>query len=132
MDDSTKASQNSQIVQIPRISFQKRLFTLEQARELFPIVKKITHAAFVELHPEITRLQYLRSSGADVAELECDLEHRIEAWAKKLTKLGCTVKGLWLVDFDNGDGYYCWKYPEESLDHFHPYDQGFGTRTPIC
>ena len=22
------------------------------------------------------------------------------------------------MDFDNGEGYYCWQYPEETITHF--------------
>ena len=38
----------------------------------------------------------------------------VEAWAEAVRALGLEVKGLWLVDFDNGEGYYCWKYPEDT------------------
>jgi hypothetical protein len=41
------------------------------------------------------------------------------------------VKGLWLVDFDNGSGYYCWRYPELRLEYYHSYDGGFGSRMRI-
>ena len=44
--------------------------------------------------------------------------------------MGLEIKGLWLVDFDSGAGYYCWKYPESSLGHFHGYDEGFSGRVP--
>ena len=42
--------------------------------------------------------------------------------------LGADVKGLWLVDFDTGAGYYCWKWPEEELAYFHGYEEGFAGR----
>jgi hypothetical protein len=41
------------------------------------------------------------------------------------------VKGLWLVDFDSGDGYWCWAYPEADLGHWHSYEGGFGARVPV-
>ena len=47
------------------------------------------------------------------------------------TRLGIEVKGLWLIDFDNGSGYYCWQYPEESLQYFHGYDDGFSGRVKL-
>ena len=37
----------------------------------------------------------------------------------------------WLVDFDNGEGYYCWKYPEDTVGHFHGYEDGFAGRISI-
>ena len=37
------------------------------------------------------------------------------------------------VDFDNGDGYYCWKCPEVTILHYHCYDEGFaGRMTIVC
>ena len=45
--------------------------------------------------------------------------------------LGLEAKGLWLVDFDNGEGYYCWSYPEPTIAHYHTYDAGFAGRITI-
>ena len=36
-----------------------------------------------------------------------------------------------VVDFDNGEGYYCWRYPEETIGHYHGYDDGFAGRMKI-
>ena len=51
--------------------------------------------------------------------------------AREMEALGLEVKGLWLVDFDSGGGFYCWRWPEPALAHFHTYDEGFDGRTPI-
>ena len=48
-----------------------------------------------------------------------------------MRSLGLEIKGLWLVDFDSGAGYYCWKYPEPAIDHFHGYEEGFAGRLPL-
>ena len=46
--------------------------------------------------------------------------------------LGVEVKGLWLADFDSGDGYYyCWQLGEDDIEHFHRYETGFAGRRPI-
>lgn len=60
-------------------------------------------------------------------------EHQrvVGRWADSVMQLGIDVKGIWLVDFDNGSGYYCWQYPEESLQYFHGYDDGFGGRVKL-
>ena len=52
-------------------------------------------------------------------------------WAEAVMGLGIDVKGVWLVDFDNGSGYYCWQYPEESLQYFHGYEDGFRGRVKL-
>ena len=52
-------------------------------------------------------------------------------WARVILSLGAEIKGLWLVDFDSGAGYYCWKYPEAALEYFHGYEEGFAGRLPL-
>ena len=52
-------------------------------------------------------------------------------WARRIAEMGIEVKGLWLIDFDSGSGYYCWRYPEESLQYFHGYDEGFTGRVRL-
>ena len=64
-------------------------------------------------------------------ELEAATNSIVESWAEEVTSLGCEVKGLWLVDWDCGDGYYCWKYPEDSIAFFHGYKDGFQGRVPL-
>ena len=63
--------------------------------------------------------------------LEEEREAIVHEWASRIHALGLEIKGLWLVDFDSGAGYYCWKYPEPSLDHFHGYDEGFAGRLAL-
>jgi len=35
------------------------------------------------------------------------------------------------VDFDTGDGFICWKYPELRLGYYHDYTSGFAARRPL-
>jgi regulator of sirC expression with transglutaminase-like and TPR domain len=97
----------------------KRTFTLEQARKLMPRVQELTAAA-VE--------RYLQLPG-DLEDARLEI---VQQWAEDLQQLGLEIKGLWLVDFDSGAGYYCWKYPEPALNHFHSYEEGFSGRVPLA
>jgi len=109
---------------------QKRLFTLEEARELLPVVKRVTKAA----HDEISRMTTLlaaQKESAKKTELEEEVQARFRGWIDNVKRLGCEAKGAWLVDFDSGEGYYCWSFPEPTLEHFHGYQEGFGGRTRI-
>jgi hypothetical protein len=96
----------------------RRIFTLAEARALLPRVQELTAGA-------VSR--YAQLSG----ELEDERRAIVEEWAGELSSLGLEIKGLWLVDFDSGAGYYCWKYPEPALDHFHGYDEGFAGRLAL-
>jgi hypothetical protein len=64
-------------------------------------------------------------------ELEEERERIVGIWAQEVISLGCEVKGLWLVDWDSGDGYYCWRFPEQAVSFFHSYEEGFAGRLPI-
>ena len=109
-----------------------RIFTLEEARALMPQVRALTEPVYLladSLADEVAQCDEERE--ADRAEeLRDRLQGLVESWAEAIRDLGADVKGLWLVDFDSGDGYWCWAYPEEHLDHWHSYDEGFAGRRP--
>jgi hypothetical protein len=97
----------------------KKIFSYEEAAALLPEVQRLTAEA-VEQVEELPG-----DAPRDVAQ------QIVAGWAESVMKLGIDVKGLWLIDFDNGSGYYCWQYPEESLQYFHGYDEGFGGRVKL-
>jgi regulator of sirC expression with transglutaminase-like and TPR domain len=99
---------------------QKRIFTLEEARTLLPKVKELTSDAVFKF----ARL-------AETEESEEERQTVVGEWTREILALGAEIKGLWLVDFDSGAGYYCWKYPEASLEYFHGYEEGFAGRLPL-
>ena len=107
-----------------------RVFNLEEAQALMPAVKVMTEPVFQLAASLAEELTDAEEKGADARadELRERLQMLVESWADGIRDLGADVKGLWLVDFDSGDGYWCWAYPEENLDHWHSYDGGFGSR----
>lgn len=96
----------------------RRIFTLDEARALLPRVRELTSDAVARF-------------GKLPGDQEDERRAIVEGWVSELESLGCAIKGLWLVDFDSGGGYYCWKYPEPALDHFHGYDEGFSARLAL-
>jgi hypothetical protein len=96
-----------------------RTFSYEEALDTFPSVRDLTETA---VRDEMEQRK---------EELEEATKTIIEAWAEEIASIGCEVKGLWLVDWDSGDGYYCWRYPEASLAFYHSYEDGFKGRVPI-
>ncbi len=97
----------------------KKTFSYEDAAALLPEVQRVTAEAVREVDS---------LGGESTRELAQEIVTR---WAEAIVNLGIEVKGLWLVDFDNGSGYYCWRYPEESLQYFHGYEDGFGGRVKL-
>jgi hypothetical protein len=108
----------------------RRRFTLEQAREVLPEVRRLTDEAQREFAATQKALA-LAGDDSRVRDLEARLNFIARGWADAIAHLGAEAKGLWLVDFDNGAGYYCWRFPEAEVDHFHGYEEGFAGRMRI-
>lgn len=120
-------------VEIHQISacHNPRVFTLTEAEALFPLVWKITEEAYRELEPVRRALEALLPSNPLLQKAEKDYETLVRRWMGKMDRLGLVVKGLWLVDFDTGEGYLCWKFPELRIGHYHGHHEGFDARRAL-
>lgn len=111
------------------MSPQKRIFSYEDAVALLPEVQKLTSTAVAEVE------SLLKGDPASTDPVPPEFAEQYQRivgdWAAAIMALGIEVKGLWLIDFDNGGGYYCWRYPEASLQYFHGYDEGFRGRVKL-
>ena len=114
----------------------RRIFSLSDARTLLPTVKALTADAVQNAEELAAELEALGTdpeslTAEDRERLNEELNQVVARWAVRIQELGLEAKGLWLVDFDNGHGYYCWKHPEEAVLHFHGYEEGFAGRMKI-
>jgi hypothetical protein len=83
-------------------------------------------------HHEVEELRAAVGEGSlEVEHFEAKATAIVNEWAGRVTALGIEVKGIWLVDFDNGSGCYCWCWPETALQFFHTHDEGFAGRMRI-
>ena len=108
-----------------------RRWTLEAARELLPDVRERTSRAVGEAEALAEERALHVAEAPERALLEQRIEAVVARWAREMEALGLEVKGLWLVDFDSGSGYYCWQWPEERLEFYHGYEEGFAGRARI-
>lgn len=111
---------------------EKRLFTRETAQELLPLIYHITQTTQKEVRILASRMESIKGmSGLRAKEIEDEINALIDRWQQKLIKLGARPKGLWLADFDDGKGYFCWKFPETEITFWHGYNDGFSGRIPL-
>jgi hypothetical protein len=110
---------------------EARQWTLEAAQELIPEVRRRTERAVAETDALAEQRALVDPRSREREALDARIEQEVGRWAREMEALGLEVKGLWLVDFDTGSGYLCWKWPEESLSWFHGYEEGFAGRTRI-
>jgi len=119
------------LIEIFKIN-QNRQFTLQQANDLLPLVYRITEEASKEVKYLMACIDALPEKNSETSHnLQNRINSLIEKWQNKLERLGMRPKGLWLADFDNGEGYFCWKFPETEIQFQHGYQDGFTGRTSI-
>lgn len=114
-----------------RRTSSKRIFSYDEAISTFPVVRDITAAAVRQVEALINTVASRDELESRRDELEEAREMIFRKWARQVSSVGCEVKGVWLVDWDSGDGYYCWRFPEETLGFFHTYEEGFAGRLPV-
>jgi hypothetical protein len=126
---------------------RKSVFSLEEAQTLFPVIFRLTKSYSERVQVLIEKIEKLSNgralrppeSGGGLASgdaypsepFEAEAGRLIEEWQTKVQKLGGQPNGHWVVDFDSGDGYYCWKYPERSIEYWHHYRDGYSKRIKL-
>lgn len=102
----------------------KKTFTLEEAKSLVPWLLEASKDAEARL-----RKAQLNASGTE--ESQAKLRAIIYHWAETVSKLGGVPKQPFTVDFDSGDDFFCWEYPEKSIFFRHDYHRGYAGRHRI-
>lgn len=109
-----------------------RIFSLEDAQKLLPLVYRLTEESSKETKYLMSCINALADKKSYRAqEIQKQIDAIIDRWQNKLERLGVRPKGLWLADFDNGEGYFCWKFPEVEILFKHGYHDGFTGRIAI-
>jgi hypothetical protein len=110
---------------------KRPIFSYEEALATFPHVRDTTREAIRRLEALINTVQSRDELAARQEEIEEACQLILEDWERRVTAFGCAVEGRWQVEWDCGDGFYCWQFPEPNLAFFHAYDESFAERLPI-
>lgn len=109
-----------------------RVFSLDEAQDLLPLIYRLTDESSKNVKYLMACINALPDKKSDRAmELQQQVNVYISKWQSKMERLGVKPKGLWLADFDYGDGYFCWKFPEVKIMYKHGYQDGFTGRNLI-
>lgn len=122
----------------------RRLFTPVQANRTLPLVRRIV-ADILARGQELSGLARpaasSRAGAVDAAGRTRigELQREVQTLIAELEALGCSYKD-WsfetgLVDFPSKVGgervLLCWRSDEDSVQHYHGYEDGFAGRRPI-
>lgn len=77
------------------------------------------------------RLNKMLSSDPRRNVVEAEYEAVVTRWRHKIEKLGATVFGLWVVEFDVGEGLLSWRHPELQLAYFRERNSDFASRIKL-
>lgn len=111
---------------------RRSVFSLNEAQELLPVVFRITKLYSQKVEALIERLDSLGTSNETLSSsIETQVNALIAEWQGKIQRLGALPKGLWIADFDSGDGYFCWKFPERGIEFWHKYTDGYSKRVRV-
>ncbi|MEO0367396.1 MAG: DUF2203 family protein [Pseudomonadota bacterium] len=113
------------------IGVKAKLFDLHEAQSLMPLVQRVTQRHQHELQPIQDRLNKMLSNDPRRASIEIEYEAVVEVWKSKIEQLGAFARGLWMVEFDVGEGMLNWRHPELSLNYFRRYDSPLSSRTKL-
>ena len=126
-----------------------RLFTVDQANRMLPLVRRIvrdivdSHAAWRRVVHEfelatVTTRADRPSERADALQVEAQrLAREIQSFLSEMRDLEVEFKGfdLGLVDFpsemDGRTVHLCWKLDEDAVTYWHELGAGFAGRQPL-
>ncbi len=105
----------------------------QEANELVGVLNRVTQKYSAKVNALIARLERINpNERAQTSEIEAEVTKHIEEWNAQVRKLRGVPKGLWLVDLDAGDGYFCWKFPETQIGYWHDYKGGYSSRISLA
>ena len=106
-------------------------FSLSEAKQVLPVLQKITRSAAQDLAPLQDEMSRLLDCDPRQEPLRGQFEQIVRKWLSQVQRLGLRVSGLWEVGFDTGDGYLSWRHPELRLAYFRHYEEIFSLRRPL-
>lgn len=109
-----------------RINQENITFSLEEAVEVLPIVKRIVAKHEVVIQKLLKEQRYALDAKAGletIKEYDKKLVNEQIAWGSKLTRMGLRVSGGY-VYFNTGTGWYVWLIGHDNIQYYLEHGKG--------
>lgn len=111
---------------------QPKVFSKNDAEYVLRTIYRLSEKASQKVDTLVRQMEAFREDQKDLIRfVENQINNEVHEWQNKIEKLGATPRGLWMVDLDSGDGFYCWKFPEKEILYWHAYKDGFSKRVEL-
>lgn len=100
----------------------RRVFSKDEAESILPVIRRITERASAAAGEINDQIKFIPADEPLHKRLNMELDMIVRQWAIKVAKLGVNPRGVWLVDFDAGNGWFSWRMGDEGLSFFHPHN----------
>ena len=108
-----------------------QIFNLSEAKQLLPVVQKITHRLHTKNKDIEIRLERLLMADPRRRYYQEQFRDNITEWKTKMEGLGVNVNNLWQVKFNVGSGFLCWQFPELVIAHFLPEGEAWESKIKL-
>lgn len=109
--------------------YRYRVFTLEEANRVLPMIEEVTE----HTRDRLQTLKLEEGEELEGSELQQRAREILNAWARIVLDLGAQPKGIFTVDFRSPDPnvLWCWAPGEREISHRHFVWESFKDRLPI-
>ncbi len=111
--------------------YRKRTFTKNEAARVAAVAEQVTDRVVGEVEELQAEIAFLPESAKSLRK---NIQERLESlhceWVQKMRALGGSPKAMWTVDFDCGDGFFCWHHGDAIPGSFKSYEHEMDQRRP--
>lgn len=100
----------------------RRSFSSAEAERLLPVIRRMTEKAAREVAQLQEQIRFVPQNEPLYQRLFAKMQLAVRRWSIKVSQLGCEPRGVWLVDFNAGDGWFTWRLGDEGLAFFHSHE----------
>lgn len=107
-------------------------FSFEEVTHLLPTIQHLTAQCRAKVEPLFLQIELLSIREIALAQtIEAKINQHLLEWHRKVARVGGQPKALWTIEFDCGDGFYGWSFPDHCLSSFRKYDSDFSQRRSL-